>query len=50
MENKLLLSQQQEIDTEDWERTPIAVKKLVVQLSQKIEQLEQQLKELKELK
>ncbi len=46
MENKPPLAQQQELSTEDWERTPIAVKKLVVQLSQKIEQLEQQLKEL----
>lgn len=46
MENKPPLAQQQEIGTEDWKKTPIAVKKLVVQLSQKIEQLEQQLKEL----
>ena len=46
MENKPLLTQEQKISIEDWAKTPIAVKKLVVQLSQKIEQLEQQLTEL----
>ncbi len=34
------------IDGTDWEKTPISVKKLVVQLGLKIEQLEQHLKEL----
>ena len=43
MENKPLL---QKISIEYWNLTPIGVKKLVVQLSQKIEQLEQQLTEL----
>ena len=34
------------IDAEDWEKTPVSVRKLVVQLGLKIEQLEKQLKEL----
>jgi transposase len=34
------------IDAEDWERTPVSVRQLVVQLGLKIEQLEQHLKEL----
>ena len=34
------------IDATDWEKTPISVKNLVVQLGLKIEQLEQHLKEL----
>jgi transposase len=34
------------IGTDDWEKTPVSVKKLVVQLGLKVEQLEQQLKEL----
>jgi transposase len=34
------------IDADDWEKTPVSVKKLVVKLSLKIEQLEQQLLEL----
>lgn len=34
------------IDAEDWERTPVSVRQLVVQLSGKIEQLEHKLKEL----
>ncbi len=34
------------IDAEDWEKTPVSVRKLVVQLGLKIEQLEQHLKEL----
>jgi transposase len=34
------------IGAEDWERTPVSVKQLVVQLGLKIEQLEQHLKEL----
>ena len=46
MEKKLLLREEQKISIEDWEKTPMAVKKLVVQLSQKVEQLAQQLTEL----
>ena len=46
MENKPLITQEEKISIEDWEKTPIAVKKLVVQLNQKIEKLEQQLTEL----
>ena len=46
MENKPLLTGEQKLSIEDWAKTPIAVKKLVVQLSEKIEQLEQQLTEL----
>jgi transposase len=34
------------IDAEDWERTPTSVRRLVVQLGVKLEQLEQPLKEL----
>lgn len=34
------------IGTDDWEKTPVSVRKLVVQLGLKIEQLEQHLKEL----
>ena len=34
------------IGTEDWEKTPVSVRKLVVQLGGKIEQLEQHLQEL----
>ena len=46
MEKKPQLREKQKISIEDWEKTPIAVKELVVQLSQKIEQLAQQLTEL----
>ena len=46
MENKPPITQEEKISIEDWDLTPIAVKKLVVQLSQKIEKLEQQLTEL----
>ncbi len=46
MGKKPLLTEEQKISIEDWEKTPIAVKKLVVQLSEKIEQLEQKLREL----
>ena len=48
MENKPLITQKQKISIEDLAKTPIAEKKLVVQLSQKIEQLEQQLTELEQ--
>ena len=34
------------IDSDDWEKTPVSVRKLVVQLGLKIEQLEQHLQEL----
>ena len=34
------------IDQDDWEKTPVSVRKLVVQLGLKIDQLEQHLKEL----
>ncbi len=34
------------IDTDDWEQTPVSVRKVVVQLAGKVEQLEQLLKEL----
>ena len=34
------------IDAEDWEKTPVSVRQLVVQLGLKIEQLEEHLKEL----
>lgn len=34
------------IDADDWEQTPLSVRKLMVQLVLKVEQLEQQLKEL----
>ena len=39
-----------EIDAEDWERTPVSVRQLVVQLGLKVEQLEQHLKELQDSK
>jgi hypothetical protein len=38
------------IDAEDWERTPVSVRQLVVQLGLKIEQLEQHLKKLQDSK
>ena len=38
------------MDAEDWERTPVSVRQLVVQLGLKIEPLEQHLKELQESK
>ena len=38
------------IDTDDWEKTPVSVRQLVVQLGLKIEQLEQHLKELQDSK
>ncbi|MFM6057526.1 MAG: DUF6444 domain-containing protein [Microcystis aeruginosa] len=38
------------IDAEDWERTPVSVRQLVVQLGLKVEQLEQHLKELQDSK
>ena len=34
------------IDIDDWEQTPVSVRKVVVQLAGKVEQLEQLLKEL----
>ena len=45
MDNKHLL-EKVEIDADDWEKTPVSVRKLVVKLDLKIEQLEQHLKEL----
>ena len=45
MDEKQLL-QMAGIDAQDWERTPVSVRQLVVQLGLKIEQLEQHLKEL----
>ena len=38
------------IDAEDWVKTPLSVRQLVVQLGLKIEQLEQHLKELQDSK
>jgi transposase len=38
------------IDAEDWVKTPLSVRRLVVQLGLKIEQLEQHLKELQDSK
>lgn len=45
MDEKQLL-EMSGIDAEDWERTPVSVRQLVVRLGLKIEQLEQHLKEL----
>ena len=45
MEEKHLL-QATGIDPDDWEKTPLGVRKIMVQLSSYVEQLEQQLKEL----
>ena len=45
MEEKHLL-ETAGIGIDDWEKTPVSVRKLVVQLGWKIEQLEQRLKEL----
>lgn len=36
------------IDADDWEKTPVSVRQLVVQLGLKVEQLERQLQELQE--
>jgi transposase len=36
------------IDADDWEKTPVSVRQIVVRLGLKIEQLEQQLKELQD--
>ncbi len=44
MDEKQLL-EMSGIDAEDWEQTPASVRRLVVQLGLKIEQLEQHLKE-----
>ena len=49
MDEKQLLEMAR-IDAEDWERTPVSVRQLVVQLGLKIEQLEQHLKELQDSK
>ncbi len=38
------------IDADDWEKTPVSVRNLVVHLGLKIEQLEQHLQELQVLK
>jgi hypothetical protein len=38
------------IDADDWEKTPVSVRQIVVRLGLKIEQLEQQLKELQDSK
>ncbi len=45
MDKKHLL-EKAEIDADDWEKTPVSVRKLVVQLGLKIEQLEQHLLQL----
>jgi transposase len=45
MDEKQLL-EMSGIDAEDWEQTPASVRRLVVQLGLKIEQLEQYVKEL----
>ncbi len=47
MEEKQLL-ETGEIDENDWEKTPVSVRNLVVKLFDKIEQLEKHLKELQE--
>jgi hypothetical protein len=49
MDEKQLL-EMSGIDAEDWEQTPASVRRLVVQLGLKIEQLEQHLKELQDSK
>jgi transposase len=45
MDEKQLL-EMSGIDAEDWVKTPLSVRRLVVQLGLKIEQLEQYVKEL----
>jgi len=49
MDEKQLL-EMSGIDAEDWVKTPLSVRRLVVQLGLKIEQLEQHLKELQDSK
>jgi transposase len=44
--NEKYLLQTAGIDAQDWERTPVSVRQLVVQLGLKLEQLEQHIKEL----
>jgi transposase len=44
--NEKQLLERAGIDAEDWERTPVSVKRLVVHLGVKLEQLERHLKKL----